>query len=58
MLGLEVYNNHVRPKILLLHRGNLNMCYLRELDLTKADDLMNLVKLMMAFLICVDYNLS
>ena len=53
MLGLEVYSNRVRPKILLLDGGSLNMCYLKELDLTKANDLMNLVKLMMAFLICV-----
>ena len=53
MLGLEVYSNRVRPKILLLYGGSLNMCYLKELDLTKANDLMNLVKLMMAFLICV-----
>ena len=56
MLGLEVYCNSVRPKILLLYEGSLNMCYLKELDLTKANDLMNLVKLMMAFLICIDYG--
>ena len=57
MLGLEARGHCVRPKVLSLYEGKLNMCYLKELDLAQPNDLMSLVKLMIAFVICVDYCL-
>ena len=57
MLGLEVYGHCVRPKVLSLNEETLNMCYLKELDLAQRNDLSSLVKLMIAFIICVDYCL-
>lgn len=55
MLGLEVQGHTVRPKVLCLIEGILNMCYMNELDLAQPDNFLELVKLMMAFCICVDY---
>lgn len=55
MLGLELCGTIVRPKVLLLQEEKLIMCYLKEINLKEGLDLMNLLKLMMSFLICVDY---
>ena len=55
MLGLEARGSCVRPKVLLLYKGVLHMCYIKELHLAEPTDLLCLVKLIMVFLICVDY---
>ena len=57
MLGLEARGRYVRPKVLSLYKGKLNMCYLKELDLAQPNDLLSLVKLMIAFVVCVEYCL-
>ena len=55
MLGLEVSGMFVRPKILLLKEGQLNMFYLKKLDIRFSCDLASLISLMTSFLIYVDY---
>ena len=56
MLGMEVRGKYVKPKILLLTNERLNMLYLKQMNIEKNSDLVNIVTLMIAFLICVDYS--
>ena len=58
MLGLKVNGNSVRPKILALRSMEMQMFYLKELNINKNEDLVELLKLMSAFLICVNYNIT
>ena len=58
MLGLEVHGNSVRPKILALCSIEKHMFYLKELNIAKNEDLVELLKLMSALLICVNYNIK
>ena len=55
MLGLEARGHTVRPKVLALHDGRLRVYYLKALDLNCANDITDLVKLVLAFLVSVDY---
>ena len=45
MLGLEVYTEHVRPKVLLLNDSTMNMFYLPKLNLHQGTALYELTKL-------------
>ena len=58
MLGLELHGNSVRPKILALRGTEMHMFYLKELNIAKNEDLVELLKLMSALLICVNYNIK
>ena len=58
MLGLELRGSSVRPKILALHGTEMHMYYLNELSIEKNNDLVELLKLMSSFLICVKYNID
>ena len=55
MLGQELRGTRVRPKILALKMKEMHMFYLKELDITINMELVELLKLMSAFLVCVDY---
>ena len=55
ILGLEARGHTVQPKILLGYNDALAMHYLTELNVEKATDMAGLVKLVMAFLIFVEY---
>ena len=58
MLGLELAGHCVQPKVLSLQEGRLTMYYLKELDLAEPKTVKSLVKLLTAFLLCVEYCLE
>lgn len=55
MLGLETRAKIVWPKILLRQNNTLQMYYLQSLYIKEDRDLATLLKLLMAFLVLVDY---
>lgn len=58
MLGLEVSSHTIRPKILTREGNLLRMCCSQSLNINKGSDIASLLKLLMAFLVLVDYRLS
>ena len=58
MLGLEVNGYSVRPKILALIGMEMQMFYLEERNINKMEEFYELLKLMAAFLICVNYKIN
>ena len=57
MLGFEFSGHSVRPKVLARENATLHMYYMDNLNIMEGRDFGTLVKLMIAFLVLVEYRL-